>query len=107
TVEKNRDPAANRIRYRGQRIEGCDRPVDLTSAMIGDHDAIDAVLNGEPRIVPVQYAFQKYRKLRAVSKKRQITPGQAGIRIDFYKFRGCPKRILLGRPCEHRPEDRV
>src|SRR5699024_1852730 len=58
TVHQKRNLALDHIAYLLERIQGCHCTVYLSSAMIGDDDAIDIVFKGHLCIVRMQNTFQ-------------------------------------------------
>ena len=82
-VEEHRDPVADRLDDRRQRVERRDRAVDLAAAVVGDDDAVDPVLDGRPRVVGVEYALEQDGQLRKAAEERQVGPGERRTGVDL------------------------
>ena len=50
--------------------------------MVGDDDAVDALVDRAARVVGVQDPLEQDRQLRALAQERQVLPGQRRARVD-------------------------
>ncbi len=81
-VEQHRDPARPRSAIGTNASAEPIAPVDLPAGVVGDDDAVDAVVDGQLCVILVLDALEHDRKLRPFAQKRQIVPGQRRPRED-------------------------
>src|SRR5690348_8737020 len=65
-IDDDLRPAAHRLSYLRQDVERAAHVVELPSAVIGDVDAVDAVIDRDRRILAGLDAFEDQRQLVAV-----------------------------------------
>ena len=71
--------AADRVDDRRQRVELGRRAVELPAAMVGDDEAVDAALDGQPGLVRMQHALEDQRPAPDLAQLLDILPGHRGI----------------------------
>ena len=69
-VEQHGDAALHALRHRHEGIERGRRTVDLPPSVVGDDDAVNAVSDGELRVIRVLDALEKNGQLGALAPSR-------------------------------------
>jgi len=82
-VEENGDPAVDRLRHAGQRVERADRSVDLAPAVVRDDDPVHARVDRSPRVVGMHDALEHDRQLRPLAQERQVVPREGWARVHL------------------------
>ena len=78
-VGQDRHAAVDRLQDLRQDLDRRRHRVELASAVVGDDQAVDALLRGAPGIGRVEHPFEEDRQLRDLTHPRQVFPAQGGV----------------------------
>ena len=93
---RRRAGVAHRRHDAGQRVERGHRPVDLSTAVVGDVDAVDAGVDGAPGVVGVQDPLEHDGQARQLAQPRQVVPRQRRAAEDLEEGLDGGARLLRG-----------
>src|SRR5262245_12192164 len=82
-IEQDRYSSRDGFHDAGQGIQRGNRPIQLPAAVVGNDDAVHAVLDRTLRIVRVQDAFEQDRQAGVLPQECQVIPCEAGIGVDL------------------------
>ncbi len=80
-VGKDRQIVADRLRHPRQRPGGGDGAIELSAAVIGDHNAVGAQPHGIARILGIKDPFDDQLSWPAVADPLQIVPGDGRVEV--------------------------
>jgi hypothetical protein len=104
-VDKHRH--IDRLSHLDERVERCNRAVDLTAAMVRHDDAVDSCGDGTLRILSPEHTLHEQRQRGLLAQPREVVPGQVQVGKRRQHRRGRGERVVSRSLLETAAEDRI